>query len=211
MQTSLTSKYRGTNNRFVICVTVQSNNKSFHLSACADWVKRWEGARAVKCHNLCLNACMGDEEKEELEEVKGRTYDISCCCCSLGGRLGNDCGWLRLMTWYDFAWPGAACMQRLWHKEIGDVIFFFGISGRHILSQSLATNICQRWKLRYWSKDAWYMSLKVRFHHHIFATNLMTNLLAKLSEWVCSKPIWFATIFWLTNKTKMCDIDLSAF
>jgi hypothetical protein len=53
-----------------------------------------------------------------------------------------------------------------------------------------------------------YISLKVRFHHHLFATNLMTNSLAKLPEWVCSKPIWFATNFWLTNKTKMCDICL---
>jgi hypothetical protein len=50
--------------------------------------------------------------------------------------------------------------------------------------------------------------LEVRFHHHIFATNLMTNSLAKLPWWVCSKAIWFATNFWLTNKTKMCDICL---
>jgi hypothetical protein len=37
------------------------------------------------------------------------------------------------------------------------------------------------------------IALKVRFHHHIFPTNLMTNLLTKCQSEVCCKPNWFAT------------------
>jgi hypothetical protein len=57
-------------------------------------------------------------------------------------------------------------------------------------------------------KCTWNRSLKVRFHHHIFATNLLTNLLTKLPYSVCLKPICCATNFRLTDMTKMCDICL---
>jgi hypothetical protein len=50
--------------------------------------------------------------------------------------------------------------------------------------------------------------LKVRFQLPISATNVLTNSLKKLPQWICDKLIWFATNFWLKNMTIVCDICL---